>query len=712
MFLIGFPILFMVGVLFVVITVILAVPSLAVFLGIKGAKAIARRPTPTPILLDRLAQVANPSPFPTTAEFTTYYRDALLEAWRGKAPEKPLYDILIRTAGTLYAAEGFDPLIPAPRGDGPIEHGRYRDEIIAGTRTAQDAHHILGVMFDTITASYTELKKKLPPGAITTADAILSGDRAKPLFEVDLVDMVSRPGQAVSDMIKPFHEPSVLEFKLFQDMRYQLNRNLYEASGQRDGAPAHKLIHPYEHNGTPHEIVQKYLGYTPLQYVFDQKVSLPLTVEQRCSHWFVIGGSGHGKTTLLQHVVMHDIMQPDPPALFIIDSQGIMLEKIQRLKIWQDDPDRLTIIDPEKYTPALNVFDMANARTSSYLPLIREQVEGGIIELYNYIFSGLASELTSKQSVVFSFIVKLMMATPDATLHTLLALIEDPSKTFADSPFARYADRLDATARTFFENQFYNKQAFGVTRQGLARRLYAVLSVPAFDRMFSSTVNKFDVFKALQTPGSVTLVNTSKALLKNDASSLFGRFMIAQVMAATFERVAVAERDRNPAYLIVDEASDYWGGSDEALESLLSQARKYRLGCLFALQHLEQLSPALRSAVASNTLIKMAGGVSAFDANALAPNMGGSAAKELIMGMRKRATHTEFAAYVKNETDTAVRLDIPFGTLEGAPRMSTQEHRALIELNRRRYSAEAPQEPEPEVRLADIAEDIRPTTDF
>src|SRR5205085_6122 len=159
----------------------------------------------------------------------------------------------------------------------------------------------------------------------------------------------------------------------------------------------------------------------------------------------------------------------------------------------------------------------------------------------------------------------------------------------------------------FFQNQFFSK-SFAQTKQQIARRLYGVLQVPAFDRMFSPKTNRLDLFEAIQS-GKVVLINTSKALLKSDASALFGRYMIALAMMAAFERVAVAQH--KPAYLIIDEAAEYF---DENLERLLTQARKFNLGVLFAHQHIDQLSPALRSAVAANTSIKLAGGVSDRDA--------------------------------------------------------------------------------------------------
>src|SRR6185312_4140334 len=144
--------------------------------------------------------------------------------------------------------------------------------------------------------------------------------------------------------------------------------------------------------------------------------------------------------------------------------------------------------------------------------------------------------------------------------------------------------------------------------------------------------------------GRIVLVNTSKALLKSDASALFGRYMIALTMRAIFERVAVRRHD--PVFLIVDEAAEYF---DENLETLLSQARKYNMGVLFAHQHLDQLSSGLRSSVAANTSIKMAGGVSDRDARALAPDMRTSA--EFVSSTRKHEESTEFACYVRNMTE-------------------------------------------------------------
>ena len=339
------------------------------------------------------------------------------------------------------------------------------------------------------------------------------------------------------------------------------------------------------------------------------------------------------------------------------------------------------MIDPEdvEYPPALNMFDLRPARLGAYSQNIKEQIEASTIETFNYVFGALAAELTSRQNTTFAFVTRLLLAIPGATIHTLRELFEDGAASIDASPFAEHIRRLDPTSQAYFENQFFTK-TYSQTKQQIARRLYSVLQVPAFERMFASKTNKLDMFEALQN-GSIVLINTSKALLKTDASALFGRYMIARVISAAFERIALSAAERKPAFLIVDEAAEYF---DDNLETLLSQARKFNVGVLFAHQHLDQLTPSLRAAVAANTSIKLAGGISDKDARALAADM--RTTPDFLGSMAKHANSTDFACYVRNYTANALRLTIPFGTLETAAKMSTDDHARLIAANRRRYA--------------------------
>jgi len=676
----------MLGLSALVFSAFLLIP-LAIGFGIfKWVQWNAQRPTPTSEIAAAAQQRVIAANFPDTDAFWDGFSRRLVEAWRPSLPNYDVLDAMLNIAETLYDAEGLNnPLPPAPPSS-PIEEGRYRDQLLAQARKSADAPVTLAAFSDALSLSLAAFREALPPMARWTAQEIIAAEdsEAPPLATVPIIDLIPNIGQAVWDVAIAFYTDEVKELDLFSGLKHQLDLNDQLASqGSRHYVP------PYEHKGSPREIVRAYLGHTPLAQLFDAQVPFVFTDRQRYEHAHVIGGSGHGKTQLLQHLIFHDLTRDEPPSLIIIDSQGDMLRKIERLELFTREPlaDRLVIIDPEdvEHPPALNMFDMSNARLAGYSRAHREQIEAGVIELYNYVFGALAAELTQKQGTAFAFVSRLMLTVPGATIHTLRELMEDDAPSIYRSPFAEHITRLDPTAQAFFQNQFFTR-AFAPTKQQIARRLYGVLQVPAFDRMFSAPTNKLDMFEAIQN-GRIVLINTSKAQLKNDASALFGRYMIALAMRAVFERVAVAKHD--PAFLIVDEAAEYF---DENLETLLSQARKYNMGVLFAHQHLDQLSPALRSSVAANTSIKLAGGISDRDARTLAPDMRTSA--EFISSTRKRDHSTEFACYVRNMTENAVKLSIPFGTLEAAPRMSREALADLLVRNRERYAA-GPDTPRP-----------------
>ena len=173
--------------------------------------------------------------------------------------------------------------------------------------------------------------------------------------------------------------------------------------------------------------------------------------------------------------------------------------------------------------------------------------------------------------------------------------------------------------------------------------------------MFSHTHNKIDIFELLNQ-GKIILINTAKDLLGQDGAAIFGRFFIALIAQASIQRAAMPPHTRRSAFVYIDEAQDYF---DDNISHLLNQARKYRVGLIFAHQNLDQLSAGLRSSVLASTTIKFAGGVSAKDAGILNPEFRADA--DFLLGMKKGKEQTEFACYVKNYTNKALTVSIPLG---------------------------------------------------
>jgi hypothetical protein len=694
--------MFVIGAVLVIFALVagafFVIPIVIVLSLAKGIHWYASWPTPTDQLYAQTKQRGASANFPDADKFIDAYADRFLDAVRDDLPAYRIYLAMMSIAASLYADENLNnPLPPLPAA-GAIEEGRYRDQLIAHQRKSADAPRTLEVFNATLGKCYLDFLAALPPIAKSTPAEFSTGGEAEPFAAFPLIDVLPDAATFVTALILPFFTDDVEQLGLFAGLRKQLDRNVHAASGVEYPAPGQKLIMPDKHKGTAREIVSAYLGNTPFEALFYVPIPFSFADAQRFEHTHIIAGSGHGKTQLLQHLILNDLQRADPPSLIVVDSQGEMLHKIQQLEIFEERPDRLIIIDPEQYSPALNMFDTTNARAAGYSELHREQLQAGVIELYNYIFASIAAEMTSRQSTAFAFVARLMLSIPGATIHTLRELMEDPAASIEHSPFRDSIEALEPTARAYFQNQFFTKR-YSDLKQQIARRLYGVLSVPAFDRMFSAPQNKLDMFEAMQG-GKVVLVNTSKSLLKSDASALFGRYMIALVIRAVYERVASPQR--HPAFLIVDEASEYF---DDNIQMLLEQARKFNVGLVLAHQHLDQLSISLRSAIAANTAIKLAGGVNDRDARALAADMRTTA--EFISSMKKHQRSTEFACYVRNYTANALCLETPFGSLEAAPKMSETQYAALLQRNRERYAA-SPVAPRPAATSPDMSGPVAP----
>lgn len=556
----------------------------------------------------------------------------------------------------------------------------FRELCTRRRRWAYDFDGQWGVFCRQLVAGYRELVRTLPEACFDSA----VGEES---LTVPLSSLIEKPAEAIEALIRFIYDPDVLRRDVFKMLRSRLSANIAVASGFPPTATneqvAGRFVLPTQHKSdSATELVDLYLAGTPFEQVFDLSVPFHIPEEVRFEHCHIVGGTGHGKTQLLQRMIHADLVaaKEDGRSVVVIDSQGDLIQKLLRLDLFSPDvpdslADRLVLIDPAdvEFPPSLNLFEARADRLEEYGPADRERALNGLIELYETFFGALlGAELTQKQGVIFRYLARLMIAIPGATIHTLMQLMDD------SRPFKSHMEQLDGSARHFFATEF-SHPSFSATKKQILKRLWGVLSTPAFERMFAQRHNKVDLFEATNE-GKIVLINTAKDLLKTEGSALFGRFFIAMLAQATLERSVLPEWRRTPTHLYVDEAQEYF---DDNIDTLLSQARKYRVGITAAHQTLDQLSPRLRAAFLANTSLKCAGGVSARDARALASELHTSA--EFIEGMRRRRERTEFAVWLKHRTPRALRLDVPLGFLERQPTLSEEEYDETIARNRKRY---------------------------
>ncbi|WP_298362562.1 hypothetical protein [uncultured Litoreibacter sp.] len=556
------------------------------------------------------------------------------------------------------------------------QHWEFRDELNRQRRLAEhydETYRLLHLLFcsllEPVYAACPSLKEEQDNDGIT--------------IPTDLTHMLGHAGSVVERIAKTCSADDLNDTGILEHIRAKLDYNLIIASGGNPADPRAMTRAPKfpakSDIRDPKELVEIYLGGTPLASYFNQKASFTIPTKSRFEHHHIIAGSGHGKTQTLQYLLSKDVeaVARGERSVVVIDSQGDLINTVSNRAVFAPGGplhDRIVVIDPTdiEYPVSLNLFDVGQERLEGYAPLERERLTNSVLELYDFVLGTLLSaEMTQKQSVIFRYVTRLMLHIPNATIHTLRELMEPNAE-------VKYADsiaELTGSARHFFDTEFSSRE-FEQTKKQVLRRLWGILENQTFERMFSHPKSKLDLFSEMNA-GKVILINTAKDLLKESGTEIFGRFFIALIAQAAQERATLPTDQRMPTMVYIDEAADYF---DRNIGIILSQARKYGVGMVLAHQFLGQLDTKLQDAFAANTSIKFAGGVSAKDARVLASQMG--CEPDLIESQGKGS----YAASVRGLTKNALPLQFPFGVMEKLPRMRQDERDALQELMRERYA--------------------------
>ncbi len=86
--------------------------------------------------------------------------------------------------------------------------------------------------------------------------------------------------------------------------------------------------------------------------------------------------------------------------------------------------------------------------------------------------------------------------------------------------------------------------------------------------------------------GKIVFVNLSKGVLGDFNSNLLGLILVSKIQMAAMRRQSIPKDQRQDFFLYIDEFQNY---ITDSIESILSEARKYRLGLIVAHQYLGQL---------------------------------------------------------------------------------------------------------------------------
>jgi hypothetical protein len=123
------------------------------------------------------------------------------------------------------------------------------------------------------------------------------------------------------------------------------------------------------------------------------------------------------------------------------------------------------------------------------------------------------------------------------------------------------------------------KMAAGITSK-IGRFLFSASARQILEQP-KSTIDFDDIINS----GKILVCNLSKGLLGEDTSELFGITILAKLQLATLRRARIAQSNRRPFYLYVDEFQNF---ATTSFVQLLSEARKYKMFLTMAEQSTSQ----------------------------------------------------------------------------------------------------------------------------
>jgi hypothetical protein len=322
----------------------------------------------------------------------------------------------------------------------------------------------------------------------------------------------------------------------------------------------------------------------------NEETNVFITPDDRLRHFYIIGQTGTGKTTLMKNMIMQDIEHGN--GVCMIDPHGT------------DIVDVLAAVPPERETDVI-YFDPAYTERAiglnmlEYDPAHPEQKTFVVNELFS-IFQKLYGAVPESMGPIFEQYFRnstLLVLEDPASGNTLM----DISRVMAD---AEYRKLKLSRAQNPVVKQFWEEIA---TKAG---------GEAALENIVPYITSKFDVFTAndymrpiigqqkssfnfrqIMDEKKILLVNLSKGRLGEINANLIGMIIVGKLLMAALSRVDDLSRSLPPFYLHMDEFQNV---TTDSITAILSEARKYKLGLTIAHQYIAQLTDEIRDAVFGN----------------------------------------------------------------------------------------------------------------
>ncbi|MES2087782.1 MAG: DUF87 domain-containing protein [Patescibacteria group bacterium] len=314
-----------------------------------------------------------------------------------------------------------------------------------------------------------------------------------------------------------------------------------------------------------------------------------MTKEDRLRHFYVIGQTGTGKTTLLKNMIVQDIQNGE--GVCMIDPHGA------------DIQDILASIPPNRYEDLI-YFDPSNTARPMALNMLEydlrfpEQktfVVNEMLSIFNKLFD-MKTAGGPMFEQYFRNAVLLTIEDPESG-NTLL----DVSRVLANKTFR---EMKLAKCNNPIVTQFWREVADKAGGEASLANIVPYI-VSKFDNFLANDIMRPIIaqekssfnFREIMDNKKILLVNLAKGRLGDINANLIGLILVGKILMAALSRVDSYGKDLPPFYLYIDEFQNI---TTDSIATILSEARKYKLSLHVAHQFIAQLEDEIKDAVFGN----------------------------------------------------------------------------------------------------------------
>ena len=333
-----------------------------------------------------------------------------------------------------------------------------------------------------------------------------------------------------------------------------------------------------------------------------EKKVIRLRTKDRRRHTYVIGATGMGKSILLTNIAYQDMC--DGRGFAFIDPHGDATELLMS-KVPPERMDDVIYFEPGNMEQpvGMNMFEF---QTEDQKDFIVQEAINMLVSLYDPGNQGIFG---ARAQHMFRNAALLLMSDPNGGTFI------DVPRCFTDPEFVKSKLKYvtDKTVYDYWTKEFPASQKSndaGEVTSWFVSKWGPFLSNKMMRNILGQTKSGFNIREIMDNK-KILLINLSKGKTGELNAKLLGMIFVMKFQAAAMSRADTPEDDRQDFCLFVDEFQNF---STESFESILSEARKYRLNLVLANQFMTQLTDKIREAILGNVGTIMSGRLGVTDA--------------------------------------------------------------------------------------------------